>query len=91
MLICPTTVYLPIIYFFFPETKGRTLEEVGVLFGDTNIAVRWYGISDAEKEEIHRNALHMTETGHITGETHDFESADDDSRKANPDVDHVEN
>lgn len=33
----------------FPETKGRTLEEIGALFGDERIANRWYGVSREEK------------------------------------------
>jgi hypothetical protein len=26
-------------YFLFPETKNKTLEEIGLLFGDTNVRV----------------------------------------------------
>ena len=40
----------------FPETKGRTLEEIGGLFGDEHIASQWYGLSEVEKMEI-RNEL----------------------------------
>lgn len=47
------------------ETKGRTLEEIGSLFGDEHIASHWYGISEEEKAEIARNALQMTKSGHI--------------------------
>ncbi|EXJ66192.1 uncharacterized protein A1O5_10808 [Cladophialophora psammophila CBS 110553] len=68
VLICPTVIYLPIIYFFFPETANRTLEEIGTLFGDKHVAVHWYGISEEEKEKIHQGALHLTETGHIADE-----------------------
>jgi MFS family permease len=28
VLICPSAVYIVLIYFLFPETKGRTLEEI---------------------------------------------------------------
>ncbi|KAK5746873.1 hypothetical protein LTR17_000503 [Elasticomyces elasticus] len=65
VLICPSVVYVGLIYFLFPETKGRTLEEIGTLFGDEHVASHWYGISDAEKEEIMQNALKMTKSGRI--------------------------
>ena len=66
MLICPSVVYVILIYFFFPETKGRTLEEIGALFGDeAHVASHWYGISDEEKEKIAQNALHLTNSGRI--------------------------
>lgn len=38
VLIIPSACYLVAMYFLFPETKGRTLEEVGALFGDENVA-----------------------------------------------------
>lgn len=41
----------------FPETKGRTLEEIGALFGDEHIASRWYGMSEAEKEKLAHEAI----------------------------------
>jgi hypothetical protein len=58
-------IYLPIIYFFFPETKGRTLEELGELFGDKHIAAHWYGISEKEREQIANEALAITEDGRL--------------------------
>lgn len=50
---------------FSQETKGRTLEEIGSLFGDEHIASHWYGISEEEKAEIARNALQVTKSGRI--------------------------
>lgn len=47
------------------ETKGRTLEEIGSLFGDEHVASHWYGISEEEKADIARNALRMTKTWRI--------------------------
>lgn len=50
---------------FHQETKGRTLEEIGSLFGDEHVASHWYGITDEEKAEIARNALQMTKSGRL--------------------------
>lgn len=53
VLIVPSVIYLGIIYFFFPETKGRSLEEMGALFGDeANVVAHWYGISEEERDRI---------------------------------------
>jgi hypothetical protein len=57
VLIIPSLFYIIAMYFLFPETKGRTLEEIGALFGDTNIAQQWYGLSEEEKDRIHEEAL----------------------------------
>ncbi|KAF2643166.1 MFS transporter [Massarina eburnea CBS 473.64] len=57
VLICPSIVYIGLIYLLFPETKGRTLEEIGALFGDENIATRWYGMSEEEKTRIAHEAV----------------------------------
>jgi hypothetical protein len=65
VLICPSIVYIVLIYLMFPETKGRTLEEIGSLFGDTHIASHWYGLSEQEKEKLHEEALTLTVTGGI--------------------------
>jgi hypothetical protein len=46
----------------FPETKGRTLEEIGTLFGDEHVASQWYGLSGEEKMKIKDEAL-TTGTG----------------------------
>lgn len=34
VLIIPTTIYIPVIYFFFPETKKRSLEDINAQFGE---------------------------------------------------------
>ncbi|KAF2106479.1 MFS transporter [Lophiotrema nucula] len=57
VLICPSIVYIGLIYLLFPETKGRTLEEIGALFGDENIANRWYGLSEEDRERIAHEAV----------------------------------
>ena len=47
------------------ETKGRTLEEIGTIFGDEHVAAHWYGISEQEKEKIAQEAMNVTVDGEI--------------------------
>ena len=69
VLICPSVVYITLMYFFFPETKGRTLEEIGGLFGDeSHVASHWYGISEEEKQKIAEDALQLTKDGRLPQE-----------------------
>ncbi|KAF2774500.1 MFS transporter [Teratosphaeria nubilosa] len=70
VLICPSVCYIVAQFFLFPETKGRTLEEIGALFGDEHIASHWYGISEEERNEIARNALKSVQTGHLSEQSH---------------------
>lgn len=66
VIICPSAVYILIIYFLFPETKNRTLEEIGAIFGETQIANNVYGATEEERNKIHEAALGMTEGGKLT-------------------------
>ena len=49
---------LPIIVWFFPETKGLTLEEIGALFGD-HLALDIAHLSEPERTNLDKNLEHM--------------------------------
>ena len=68
VIICPSAFYIVLVYYTFPETKGRTLEEIGALFGDTHIANAMYTATEEERKRIHERALHLTTSGKMDDE-----------------------
>jgi len=48
-----TVLTVAILYFFYPETKGKSLEELAELFGDP-VVVHLTNATEAEKEEMDR-------------------------------------
>ncbi|KAL2877258.1 hypothetical protein SGCOL_007414 [Colletotrichum sp. CLE4] len=50
VLIVPTACYLLIVYFFFPETSKKSLEDISEAFGE-KVAVHYSHATQAEEEE----------------------------------------
>lgn len=50
VFIIPTFVLWLAVFFFFPETKQRSLEDINAAFGET-VAVHYYGATTEEQEE----------------------------------------
>ena len=59
VIICWSVFFIPVIYFFWPETAQLSLEEIGKNFGD-EVAVH---VNDASEEERQRldQALEKTD------------------------------
>ncbi|KXJ87542.1 general substrate transporter [Microdochium bolleyi] len=51
VFICLTVVSVVVIYFFYPETKGKSLEELEGLFGD-HVVVKLSDATAQERKEI---------------------------------------
>ncbi|KIX00278.1 uncharacterized protein Z518_10417 [Rhinocladiella mackenziei CBS 650.93] len=47
--LCCLAVCVPFLWFFCPETKGKSLEEIGVIFGDRHIHVPLGGAKPLEE------------------------------------------
>ena len=63
-------VFIPIVYFFFPETARLSLEEISAKFGD-DVAVHVNDVSEAQRRELDEflkttDVVHMEEKGHGT-------------------------
>ncbi|KAL4809870.1 general substrate transporter [Aspergillus unguis] len=55
VLIAPSLVYITCIWFLFPETKGRTLEEMGRVFGE----VITYDNAEGDAEERDKSEMRI--------------------------------
>lgn len=51
VIICWCLVFIPIVYFFWPETARLSLEEVAAKFGD-DVAVHINDLSEKERKEL---------------------------------------
>lgn len=57
VLIVPTFFYWFAIYFLFPETQQRSLEDINEAFGE-KVAVHYHGATAAEQEEYNKVIEH---------------------------------
>ncbi|PPJ55862.1 hypothetical protein CBER1_07450 [Cercospora berteroae] len=80
VLLCPTAVYVGVIYFFFPETKNRSLEDINAEFGDS-VAVHYFGATEEEQKEYAkaieaegRNSAYVSHVGEKDNEVQQFET-----------------
>lgn len=51
LFIILTAINIPLVWYFFPETKGLSLEEIGGKFGD-DVAVRITDISEEQRAQL---------------------------------------
>lgn len=65
MLIIPTAVHWLNVFFLFPETKQRSLEDINAAFGE-EVAVHYYGAS-VEEEKMYERAIAEEERGGLEG------------------------
>lgn len=66
IIIC-SLVFIPIIYFYFPETARLSLEEISAKFGD-EVAVDLRDISEVQRKELD-NAVRIEVTEEATVRT----------------------
>jgi (p)ppGpp synthase/HD superfamily hydrolase len=66
VFIIITAIHIPLIYYYFPETKGLSLEEIGEKFGD-EVAVHLTDLTDVQRAELDREieAKEGTQAEHI--------------------------
>lgn len=66
VLIIPTLLHWFNVFFFFPETKQRSLEDINQAFGE-QVAVHYYGAT-AEEEEEYAKAMAEQELKEVIGD-----------------------
>jgi hypothetical protein len=51
VIIIWSALFIPVIYFYFPETAGLSLEEINAKFGD-DVAVHIHDVSEEQRREL---------------------------------------
>jgi len=59
ILIILTAIYGVLVYLYLPETKGKTLEDISVLFGDP-VELSFEQALSKEQEGIHAQHVEIT-------------------------------
>lgn len=57
VVICWSAIFIPLVYFYWPETARLSLEEIGQQFGD-EVAVHLIDATDEEKAAIDQKLQH---------------------------------
>ena len=71
LFICLTVITILVIFFVYPETKGRSLEELAEVFGDP-VVVHLTNATEAEKHEMDmhiKNDLMAEQVEHVERDT----------------------
>lgn len=53
VMVIPTGIYFFLVYFFFPETRQKSLEDINEAFGEVTV-VHYAGATAAEEQEYHK-------------------------------------
>jgi len=86
VFIIPTAVEWLCVFFFFPETKQRSLEDINAAFGE-KVAVRYYGATTEEQEEY----LKAMTAGNLVHHEKGKAMVESGSEEMEPRASHAEN
>jgi hypothetical protein len=66
VIICWSVLFIPVIYYYFPETAGLSLEEVNAKFGD-DVAVHINDVPEDQRAALDVFLQQKTDIIHLEG------------------------
>ncbi|ETI26159.1 hypothetical protein G647_02936 [Cladophialophora carrionii CBS 160.54] len=85
IFVCLTFVNILIFYFWCPETKGKSLEEINALFGD-EVVVHFADATEKQRHELTAKVLAEEEKGDLVSTSRHAESPNVSAVTAQPKV-----